>query len=170
MSIKGIGMIFIIAGCTGMGFSIAGSSKKELQLLRCLYAAIVCMKHKIEYDLSPLPDLCREAAKCTFGGAKEVFLNLARELDWQIAPDVYSCMHEALAKSRKLPSSVRRCFLRLGRSLGQFDLSGQIQSLEGVGESCHEEIMRLSENQENRLRSYRTLGICAGTALAILLV
>lgn len=170
MSIKGMGMVFIIAGCSSVGFSIASASRWELRLLQSLIRAITCMENQLQYNLSPLPELCRQAGKDVSGPIREVLLNLSRELDWQIAPDAYSCMHEALSKSRRLPARVHTHLLQLGRSLGRFDLSGQLRELEGIRESCREDIMKLTNNQENRLRSYQTLGICAGTALAILLV
>ena len=55
-----------------------------------------------------------------------------------------------------------------GAYLGRFDLPGQKQGLEEVREACRMELEALGKNRETRLRSYGTLGLCAGAALAIL--
>jgi len=170
ISIKGIGAILIVSGCSGVGFSIALNSRREVRLLKELIRAITYMENALQYNLCPLPELCRQAANAVSGTVQEVFTNLSRELDWQIAPDAYSCMCEALSKSHTLPPRLKPYFLRLGRSLGQFDIPGQIRELEGIQTSCEQELHILSTNQSSRLRSYQTLGICIGIVLAILFI
>lgn len=168
MSSKWIGAIFIIVGCGGCGFSAAAASRRETRMLQGLLRAVRLMECELQYKLSPLPDLCRQAGQDTFGTVREVFVNLARELDWQTESDVRSCMAEAIEKSRTMPRRIRSLFLQLGASLGRFDLSGQLKELERLRASCEMELQTLTNHQETRLRSYQTLGLCAGTALAIL--
>lgn len=170
MNIKWIGAILIIFGCSGAGFSIARAYRTDQKLLQNIIRAISYMENVLLYNLTPLPDLCRQAGKETSGIVHEVFLNLARELDWQIAPDAYSCMYEALGKSHTLSPKIRRYFLQLGTSLGRFDLTGQVRELEAIRSSCEKELTMLDNNLDNRIRSYKTLGICAGMALAILFI
>ena len=69
-----------------------------------------------------------------------------------------------------LPKRIRELALELGGSLGQLDLEGQRQRLEEVMGECKAQLEQLRGNLENRQRSYRTLGFCAGAALAILFV
>ena len=58
----------------------------------------------------------------------------------------------------------------LGISLGRFDLPGQLQGIHTARGECQSALDRLCSNRDNRLRSYETLGLCAGAALAILLL
>ena len=104
----------------------------------------------------------------TGGSVRDVLNKLARELESQIAPDVSSCMRAAIEDYQDFPKRFRRLMLQLGRTLGRFDLAGQIQGLQAVQASCMQEQKALEQNREMRLRSYRTLGLCAGAALAIL--
>ena len=120
------------------------------------------------FGLTPLPELCRQAGKETRGTLREVFFNLARELEWQTSPDAASCMTAALKRSHELPRRIRGIMKQLGHTLGRFDLPGQKQGLEEVKEACRMELESLGKNRETRLRSYGTLGLCAGAALAIL--
>ena len=95
-------------------------------------------------------------------------LNLTRELDWQEKPDALSCMRAAMDKCHDLPICVRRPLTQLGQTLGRFDLEGQLKGLKGVQEACRRELGKLENNRDVRLRSYQTLGLCAGAALVIL--
>ena len=83
-------------------------------------------------------------------------------------PDAASCMTAALKRSHELPRRIRGIMKQLGHTLGRFDLPGQKQGLEEVKEACRMELEALGKNRETRLRSYGTLGLCAGAALAIL--
>lgn len=168
MNYKWIGAVLVIVGCGGFGFSLASAHRRKEQLLRQLICALQYMECELQYRLTPLPELCRQVGKDASGSLREVFLNLARELDWQASPDVYSCMIAALKRSRELPGNFQKLLLQLGRCLGHFDLSGQLRGLESVRSACEGELTALSKNREVRLRSYQTLGLCAGAALAIL--
>ncbi len=170
MQLKWIGVVCILGGCAGTGFSIASSCRREAAYLRSLIRALRYMKNALQYELCPLAQLCRQAGREVTGTVQEVFLNLARELEWQTCPDVSSCMVQALKKSHSLPPSSTRLLQRLGRVLGRFDLPGQLEELEAIRRSCEVQLQAVSSNMDSRLRSYQTLGICAGAALAILLV
>ena len=85
-------------------------------------------------------------------------------------PDVQSCMQIVIEKIRMPSRRIRRLFLLFGRSLGKFDLAGQVRGLEEVRTACELELRPLTQQKQNAIRSYRTLGICAGIALAILLI
>ena len=168
MNYKWIGAILVIAGCGGLGCSIASKYRQKERQLRQLMDALRYMESELQYRLTPLPELCRYAGKACSGILRDVFLNLSRELNWQTAPDACSCMNAALKRSRDLPPSLRRLLLQLGHTLGRFDLQGQIKGLQSVQASCETELDKLAQNRDIRLRSYQTLGLCAGAALAIL--
>jgi hypothetical protein len=58
----------------------------------------------------------------------------------------------------------------LGQSLGRFDLNGQLLGIAAVRNTCRSKLQQFEKNKEVRLRSYQTLGLCAGAALAILFI
>ena len=168
MNYRWIGAVLVIAGCGGFGFSIAAGYKREESTLRQLIQALNTMEWELSYRLTPLPELCRQAGNEVRGALREVFFNLARELDWQTAPDAASCMAAALKRSRDLSRRTRELMMELGRTLGRYDLPRQLKGLEEIREGCRKQLEALSRNREVRLRSYGTLGLCAGAALAIL--
>ncbi len=170
MNYKLLGAIFVILGCGGFGFLIAGGYKREERYLRELYGALEFMAAELKYRASPLSELVARGAEHTSATLWQLFSVLDQELAGQIAPNAEACMREALAKTPSIPPLTGKMLRLLGKSLGKFDVSGQLSGITLVRDACKENLQRLSRDRAERLRSYRTLGICAGIAIAILLI
>lgn len=168
--IKWIGAILIIAACGGFSLMIAASYKKEERTLRSFICALDYMACELQYRMSALPELCRQTAGECDGILRQVFIMLANELENQISPDVNQCMNTVLAKNREIPTQTKASLELLGENLGRFDLNGQLIGLENVRQECRIRLSKLTGNKETHLRSYQTLGLCAGAALVILLM
>lgn len=170
MSLKLIGAILIISGCGGFGFKLSASHVKQEKTLRKLIGILDYMECELQYRLTPLPDLCRQAALESEGIMRSIFLSLTHELEDQISPDVDRCMTAALSKIKNIPPITMDALVLLGRSLGRFDLEGQLKGLDAVRQECRRNLDELNNNRDVRLRSYQTLGLCAGAAIAILFI
>ncbi len=170
MSIKLIGAVFVIAACGGVGFKMATSHVKEEKSLRQLIAILDYMECELQYHLTPLPQLCHQAAGECAGTLQDVFHRLAMELEDQISPDVERCMTASLHNVGPIPHFTNDALELLGKTLGRFDLNGQLKGLEAVRHNCRKKLEQLNNNRDTRLRSYQTLGLCAGAAMAILLI
>lgn len=170
MSYRWIGAILVISSCAGFGFSAAAAYRREIHILRQIIGMADLMESELNYRLTPLPELCRRTGKLSGGVIRKVLYRLAEELDRQICPDAASCMRCALSETGNLPRSAQRILSGLGGYLGQYDLSGQLKGLDTVRTSCSRALQKLEQNRESRLRSYQTLGLCAGAALVILFI
>ncbi len=170
MSLKWLGAILIICGCGSIGFAMAASYRGEERELRRLTAALDYMSCELQYHMTPLPDLCRQSAAEVSGTSGAILAALAEELENQLLPDVGSCIASALSRTKNIPSCLQDAFDLLGRSLGRFDLEGQLTGIQSVREYCRRQLETMADGREGRLRSYQTLGLCAGAALAVLLV
>ena len=170
MSIKWIGALLVIAGCSGVGFTMAAAYKREEWALRNLLGALDYMACELQFHLTPLPQLCRQAGQECRGSVGAVLRDLATELESQIAPDAPSCMYAAISHTPNLPQGAEDALTLLGRGLGRFDLEGQLQGLEQVRSHCRRKLEAMTADREQRIRGYQTLGVCAGAALAILFV
>ena len=168
MNIRWIGAILVITACGGYGISVAAGYRREEESLRQMLRMVKFMQCELKYRLTPLPELCRQAAGEARGHLRNVMLGFASELDRQVSPDAYSCMRAVLLKADGLPRRIRRLFSQLGRCLGRFDLDGQLEGLDGVISTCRDQLVQLQSSKIKNLRSYQTLGLCAGAALAIL--
>lgn len=170
MSLKWIGAFLIMSGCGLIGFSISAAYRRQERELRELISAMEYMTCELRYKMTPLPEMCRQAGMERRGIVGRLLINLANELDSQVSPDVQSCLAVAAATAGPLPNRIQEAICILGASLGRFDLDGQLQGMEAVRAFCREQLDRMSANRDVRLRSYQTLGLCAGAALAILFV
>ena len=170
MAYKWMGAALVVLSCGSFGMAAARVHRREEDTLRQLIGVLDYMECELQYRLTPLPDLCIQAAgQCTLPLSR-VFALLGRELEQQLEPDVSGCMATALGAAGMIPERTRKCLLQLGRNLGRFDLDGQIRGLDGVRVESRRILAALTENREVRLRSYQTLGLCGGAALAILLI
>lgn len=170
MNVRIIGAMIVIASTTIMGFGVANHHRKEEICLYQLIRGLEFMYSELEYRLTPLPDLCRMVAMQTSGPVSALFHNLYNQFVSQLSADPTCCMNAALEQTPKMPDRTKRNLQLLGKSLGRFDLQGQLSGINSVRELCQRDLDGLTCNRDVRLRSYRTLGICAGIALVILFI
>ena len=168
MQIQWIGAILIVAGCGGVGFSMAIFDKREMDALKNLLDALSFMRNELCYRVTPLQELCAKASDACSGCIQRFLLQLSEEVANQLAPDVACCLRTALSKCQDIPEKTRALLCRLGLNLGLFGLEEQLSGLDALlaeGNALREQLER---NRAQRLRSYQTLGLCAGAALALL--
>lgn len=170
MTPKLIGAIMILAVCGGLGFSMAAAHRQKENMLQQIVAAAKLMICELQYRQTALPKLMAICARETGGAISQIFSAMALELERQIAPDASCCMAAVLEAVPKIPPLVLEKLKLLGSSLGRFDLQGQISGLETVAQLCQRDLDGLTMNRDARLRSYMTLGLCAGAALVIILI
>ena len=169
MIIQLVGSAMIVVGCAGVGFGLAVSYKREIGLLQQLIKLLNDMEWELQYRLTPLPELCRHAAVDSDGCIQSVFQRLNEELAAGRQPDVRTAMVSILDTMR-LPGRIRKHLQYLGASLGRYDLHGQIQGLQTVKSACRKDLRELENGRTERLRGYQSLALCAGAAVAILLI
>jgi stage III sporulation protein AB len=165
---KLLGALMILIGCGGVGFSMVAGYRRQENALQQLIRALEYMQCELEYRMTPLPILCSNVAQVCSGCVRDTMMCLSMELETQITPNATSCMHAVVSRMDDLPDTLQRCLLDLGDSLGRFDLSGQLQGLSSIKKSAEFELDKLRQNRDVRVRSYQTLGLCAGAALAVL--
>ena len=73
-------------------------------------------------------------------------------------------------KRERMPASVMTILSELGQTLGRFDLPGQLRGLELSIRETERVLRIIREGAPQRRRSWQTLGLCVGAALAILFV
>ena len=170
MMYKVLGSVLVILTCGGFGFSIAASHRKVVRLLNSFIAAISFMRCELQYRCTALPELCAKTAAMLPDMIGKFFRNLSNELESQICPDIKSCTMNALSKTEDIPVAIGDCIMTMANTLGCFDLNGQLEGLARAERQAQNVLEKLTFDLDKRLRSYQTLGLCAGTALAILLV
>ena len=168
MLMRYIGAVLIFASCGSFGFLLAANYRREERCLAELLRLLERMQNELSYRLTPLPQICANIAQTASGCLSMAFKALAGELEGQNAPDAAQCMKNAVKTAKDTPKPVEKLLLLLGDSLGEYDLQGQLNELSAVKCECQSLLEQMRQQQDMRLRSYRTLGLCVGAGLAVL--
>ena len=100
----------------------------------------------------------------------KVLLDFSKGLESNRNSDIASCLEQAIKESKKISKEAEDSLLEFGVNLGHFDVFGQVRDIEAVCDHCQKKIQEIETGKEERIRTYRTLGFCAGAALAIMLM
>ena len=168
MNYRIVGAILVVLSSSAVGFSIVKGQKEEQNSLLQLIRGLEFMACELEFRLPTLLELCVLTASQVSGPIRSFFVLLEEKLRNNASDDVYGCVYSTVKTMDQLPEVTRRNLLLLGKTLGRFDLSGQLSGIASVIELCKRDLEGLQSNQDVRFRAYRTLGICAGIALVIL--
>lgn len=166
---KWLGAILVIAGCGSCGLMMEANDRKEEKTLRQLFWALEWLAGELSYRMWPLPILFRQVSEQSKGMISDIFRDFAEELDRKVTPDASGCMDDVLILYPLLPEKGKQILSGLGRSMGRFDLEGQLCQIVNWKNEAQAALERHCDGRDQRLRCYRTVGICAGLALAILL-
>ena len=170
MMYKWVGSVLVFAGCGAFGLSLAGAHIRKERMLVQIVRMLGEMECELRYRLTRLPQLCLLAARNCSGPVKKVMVSFSRELENRISPDPASCMEWILEGYSFPDEDVRYLLIELGRTLGRFDLDGQLQGIRHLKELCVHSLEGERSRKDERIRCYRDLGFCTGAALVILLV
>lgn len=172
MQIKLVGAVLIFAVCSGFGFYLAEKDRQDVNCLRHLLYSLDYMGNELQYHMTPLPQLLRQAAaQCYHKRLSHIFLQFSHQLEDKYYNDFSVCTNSVMQQYKySLPGKSQRILDELCRTMGRFDLEGQINSIISVKTSCMNEYDTLRTDLSTRTRSYRTLGICVGVAIVILFI
>lgn len=169
MTTKVLGAFFVLCGCGGFGYSMSSLLRKAEYDLQMFYLTLERIRNELMFRRTPLPELCREASAYSKGTVSTVFSNLTNELESQQNADVYLCMQQSICNIFCEPD-VTELFLLLGKNLGSLDLNGQSQNIDEIIFLCKQKLEKMQAEKEERMHNCKTLSLCAGAALAILLI
>ena len=170
MSYKLIGAVCVVLACWFIGFVKVSAHRHEVSTLNNIIFAVRIMRNELQFRSTPLPQLCMIAADKTTGCVSRFLTKLTEALDSQICPDAYQCTLYAISHTERIPDCVSDLLYEFGKTLGQFDLPGQLDGLSVICKHANDLLEKIMQQEDVRMRSYQTLGVCAGIALVILLV
>ena len=165
-----LGACLIVLGCGGAGFLVAANARRETATLKSVITVLEYWKNELSFHLTPLPELCRQSATQNSGIIGQFLDTVATELERQISPNVEKCIYAALHNFTDMPVLSKQIIESLAKNLGRFDIDGMLQNIESSLSDAHLLLEQHTNNQDLRVRNYRTLGLCAGAAIVILFI
>lgn len=166
------GIVFIVLSAGSMGFRMAFYLKRRCRLLEQLMAALQVLKSEIAFCGTPLPQAFALMAAATEGVPAALFSQIAKEMDKRRWLTPLAAMQQALRQTPELPQGDKASLilLELSGSLGKYDAESQLHGIDRAMARLEEERGRAERERSVKSRTYETLGVCAGLAMAILLL
>ena len=166
--VKTLGILLVIFGASGTGFSMAYGVRQTVSTVQQLLSALELMKNEISFRRTPLPELRRLLEVQSRGPAASFFGRLATELSRRQSRSVDAIVRGQVAAMRSFSPPVRQILCQLGGGLGQYDVEGQLRSIDLAIVRLRSLLEQYRADQQSRMKSYCTLGICGGLAIAIM--
>ena len=166
--LKILGLLCVVGSASAVGFGFAAGVRRQAEQLRALQTALGQMKSETAYRMTPLPELLSQVGADTDGAVGALFSRCALELRRRTST-VQFAMQTALGHTPG-PQSVRRALLALSGALGKFDVDGQCRAIDLARSRVDEALEDVELASRARCRSYRTLGVCTGLAIAVILL
>ena len=170
MILKILGVALTIISSSAIGFEIASAYLKEIKQCKQLISALEYVENELTYRHSPLPELFCMFSSRDSGPIGKVLVRTGEMLNEQISASVNDCMNIAITEAEGLSDKLVNVLKQLGNDLGKFDIDGQLNCISAVKVSCELLLKSISTKQTEKVRSMKTIGICAGAAVAILLI
>ena len=165
---KLFGILFVVVSAGTVGFQMASSLRKSCEGLRELLDSLRLMQQEIELCKTPLPQVFALMAASTKGDLERIYTQTAHIMSRNCWVSPYEAMEQALVNCEW--TQCRDVLLPLCRKLGKYDLSAQTAGLQQAQQHTEQLLQQMELERTVKSKAYRTLGICAGLAAAILLV
>lgn len=170
--LKTIGILLVVLGASGAGFSMALSVQRNVTVTQQLISSLEQMKNEMLYRKTPLPELMRVLSVTSKGPAAVFFCKVADDLFLRQEASVFAIVKKnlALMSATAFSPSVRHVLMNLGSGLGKYDLEGQTRAIDLALTRLRDILEQSMLEQRGRAKSYCTLGVCAGLAIAIMML
>ena len=170
--LKSLGLFLVIGSTSAVGFGYAKNVHRQLQQMRQLLSAIEYMKDEISYRMTPLEQVFEVLGAELSGAVGAFFACCCRRMRQERTSSIQDVFCAAMrdAAGLHLPRQAHGALASLALVLGKFDVEGQCRALDLASERIGRTIRELEDNRQERCRSYRTIGICAGFAVAVILL
>lgn len=165
---KVVGLIFIVLSAGSVGFRIGVILKNRCHYLMELIKMLQILENEISFGGTPLPQAFALVAQTAEGEVKKIFSHLSVQMEncrW-ISPK--TAMEGALKGNQETVAD--SILLELAEKIGKYDLDTQISSIRIAQAQVQQMLNDLEQERKVKSKTYQTLSICAGLAVAILLI
>lgn len=170
MFIRLIGAGILCLGSVYVGFSAAGSVRKTAKDLQQLKLALEMMRCEVSYALTPIGTVCEIVSRSCTGEIRQ-FFELARTKYVSSETVTEHWVSETVGRTlHRLPNTVREAITELFTSFGRFGADEQLRLIDLTIEKTEAAIKEVDADRAQRCKCYRTLGICTGLAVAVLVL
>ena len=165
---KTLGIIFIMVSAVSAGIRIGSVLKSKCMHLQYLLDALLLFKNELTYSAKPLPELCAVISNSAQGNVKEMFADISDQMQNNRWLSFKTALEHAL--NRYPDDTSEETLLELASSIGQYDLQAQIGGIDLAMIRIRQLLRSMESERSMKSKTYKTLSICAGLAVVILLL
>ena len=166
-----LGALLILSAAVGIGLHFMSLSRSRLRALEDFDAALCLMRGELSLRNSPLPEVLEKLSQDSAGQARLFFMTLSDSLPLLGTCPFSRLWETTLQKSCPvLPETARRELIRLGNSLGRYDLERQLSELAAVQQRLEQIALQAAREYAQIRKLGPGLGAASGLLLAILLL
>lgn len=172
MFIKTIGMGFILASATILGWYIDQLKLLRIQDLEGLRRMLHMLRGEVSYAMTPLPNAIKEIIKKNHTRVNKIFEALLDLIDAKTGQNISYLWEKAVTGQLShtyLQKDDEEILISFGESLGYLDKEMQKKNIEITLGYIENKIEELNKEYAKNGRLYRSLGILGGCLLCILL-
>lgn len=173
MYLKILGSVFLLASTASIGFLKAGELKIRTERLNELKKVMLLLQGEFRFRRAPIPEAFEAVSKkaeAPFAGFLE---SVAAELEAGKSGNFLSIWEKQcgeLLSWEGMKREDQQLLEQLGSSLGCFEVTLQLEMLQGVIRQTEEVLKTAKEQQEVRGKLYQTMGVSLGALLTLLII
>ena len=170
--LRRLGAALVTLSASLVGFGFARGVRRQCAQLEGLLWALDFMQSELSSRLTPLPQLFSALSACRQKDVALFFEAAGRALSVPPGCTVPVSFKRGFQASPGLSPGQEavQTLYGLSMGLGRFDLESQLAAIERAKGSITSVLLQLQAQKRARCRSYETIGICAGLALAVILL
>ena len=165
---KILGISFITLSSAVVGFQMAAMLRKRCALMRELDDLLQLLEQEIGTCGTLLPHAFALLSAATDGIWETVFSGIAKEMD----KNRWATPHEAaqIVLNQVHDRDISEIMLPMMKKMGKYNIEAQTQGIESARLQLRMLLQELEQEQKMKSKTFQTLGICTGLAVAILLI
>lgn len=169
MFIVKIIFLSIIFGTTSLiGFLFSKKYSNREKNLKEIKSALNIFETKIKYTYEPISEIFKEISKNSKKEVSELFNNAANKMQNENAGQAWS---ETIDNANIDISKEDKNILKgLSKLLGKTSIEGQVSEIELTSNFLDKQIKIAEQERAKNEKLYKTLGICMGLVIVILLI
>jgi len=166
--VKILGISFIALSSAAVGFQMSAMLRKRCALMRELDNLLQLLEQEIVTCGTPLPHAFALLSASTDGIWENVFSGIAKEMD----KNRWATPHEAaqIVLNQVHDRDISEIMLPMMKKMGKYNIEAQTQGIESARRQLRMILQELEQERKMKSKTFQTLGICTGLAVAILLI
>ena len=167
--LKTVGLVLVVLCCSGCGAMMAANLRRRMAALQKTQLFLHLLSERLSYTLCPVQELFAELAGEPLLRELDYIAACSRRL--QAREPFPEALRESVLESRlPLNERDREVLVSLCPIIGASDVENQLSGLALIRANLSGQAGQAREQVQRRARLYRSLGVLAGAAMAILLL